>query len=291
MTKNTVRNNLFLEKHKLLKLIKRIKPFLNAKQSRLIKRLLPYLGKNKSTNVKITKFADKLFRLGLSSYKFEVSWYFDLVKQISHEKFIVKLMKQHYRQLSKKISTKKVKKTLPAPCEVNETIKKLYLKGKKKLALLLILMFITGRRSIDLLRLKVTDVSKINKNLYSASIPHDKKHNFQRNFKIDLKHWDDDWCFLSKKVFLREFGKLLDSGRVFEGVCKASLARDVAGIKPHILRSVRSIILIKKGYSDQRVLDYIGWDDLKSLKRYTKVSREVIVNLNWKKIQNNFNQK
>ena len=291
MTNGHSRNDLTLKTNQLLKLIKRIKPFINEKQSRLINRLLPYLRKKKSAKFKVTEFADKLFRLGLASFKFEITWYFNLLKQISHEKFILNMMKQHYRQKSKEVSTKKVKKRLPSPNEVSSAIQRLFAKGKKKLGLLLILMYLTGRRSIDLLRLQAADVSKISNNMFAASIPRDKKHNYQRNFKIDLTYWEDNWCFLKKKVFLREFEKLLGQGRVFEGVCKASLARDVAIIKPHILRSVRAIILVKKGLSDQKVLDFIGWDDLKSMRRYVKLSREMIVGFSWKKIQKSFNKK
>ena len=291
MTNGPSRNDLTLKTSPLLNLIKRIKPFVNEKQSRLIHRLLPYLRKKKSTKFRVTEFADKLFRLGLASFKFEITWYFNLLKQISQEKFILNMMKQHYRQKSKKVSTKKIQKRLPAPKELSETIKRLFAKGKKKLALLLILMFLTGRRSIDLLRLKAADVNKVKENIFAASIPRDKKHNFQRNFKIDLSYWEDKWCFLKKNEFLREFEQLLVQGRVFEGVCKASLARDVATIKPHILRSVRAIILVKKGLSDQKVLNFIGWDDLKSMRRYVKLSREMISGFSWNQIQKSFNKK
>ena len=291
MTLKTKKWAAFFQKSKILSLIDRIHEFLNPKQKRLIARLRTYLHKKKKENISIKIFAQKLFRLNLSSYKYEIKFYFQLVKQVSDEKFVVGIMENHF--VGKKVRPKKVKKVLPAPSTVALAIKNLFESGKTKLSLLLVIMFITGRRSIDIMRLKKKNVKKINKNLYAASIPKDKKHSTTRHFEIDLSFYIQDWCGLKINQFLKSWDRLLNSCKkeelIFKGVCKASLARDVKLFKPHIIRSIRAILLLKMGKSERKVMRYIGWDDQKSLSRYVKVNKAILARSSWEEICEAFN--
>ena len=279
------------DKNKMLALITRISTFLNAKQTRLVGRLENYLHKKRNHAIPIKNFPEKLFRLNLASYKFEVKFYFELIKQIVEDKFIVKIMKSHYQNMKNK--PKKMKKTLPKPAVVAKAISRLFKNGKKELALLMITMWITGRRSVDLLRLKKKNLQRINDNLYTASIPKDKKHQSTRHFTIDLTLYEQKWCGIKKEDFGQEWDKLIKASRneaaLFKGVCKASLARAVGTFKPHILRSIRAILLLKRGKTDKQVMDFVGWDDVKSLDRYVKINRSVVGRLSWEEICEGFN--
>ena len=228
--------------------VSNLRPFLNTKQERLVRRLFNYLHGKSSAWIKVANFAEKLFRLNLASFKFEISFYFDLIKEVSRERLLLKLMKAHYRSKAKQQKVARKEKILPSQKIVHDAIKKLYQNNKKSHAILLILMFLTGRRSIDLLRLKSSDVKKLDSNLYAAAIDQDKKHAYKLHFKIDLSFWDIKWCGLKKSTFIHEFSELQKEPLVFGKVCKASLAREVGDFQPHILRSIRALILLKMGF-------------------------------------------
>ena len=284
-------NILKVNKLSLLNRIATVRQFINTKQKRLVRRLTNYLRGKRATRVKVKNFPEKLFRLNLSSFKFEIGFYFDLIKEVCKERLLLKLMKAHYIAKAKHLKVTKKVKTLPSQKIVSETIKKLYQTGKKSHALLVILMFLTGRRSIDLLRLRSGDVKQLDSSLYAASIEKDKKHAYKLHFKIDLKFWDIKWCGIKKKIFGLEFSKLLKKRMVFGNICKASLSREVGAFQPHILRSIRAMVLLKRGFSVEEVLGYIGWDDKRSLFRYVKLDVDMVRRLEWTELRKIFNKK
>ena len=277
------------DKFKLIARIKQLSPFINSKQKLLCKRLFKYLAEKKSSNIKIVNFAEKLHRLNLASFKAEVSFYFDLVGSISNDKMMIKVMKKHFRSLANKQIIEKKEKNLPSPATVASAIRRLYANNKKSHAILLVVMFLTGRRSIDLSRLKSKNVKKLSSTKFSAFVEKDKKHNFRRNFVIDLKLFDEQWCGISLNDFKKSWHDLLKFKLVFKKVVLASLARETATFQPHILRSIRAILLVREGNSVEQILQYIGWDDQRSLHRYIRLDMNVVRSLEWSEVMRIFN--
>ena len=239
--------------------------------------------------IKIENFANKLFRLNLASYKTEVSFYFDLIYAIHGDKMVIRMMKKHFRSLANKQKINKKEKKLPEADTVSTEIQRLYYSNKKVHAILFITMYLTGRRSIDLSRLEGKNVSYIGDNKYAAFIAKDKKHTFRRNFIIDLGLYDVNWCGLPVEVFEKELKLLLKNKLVFGKVVLASLAREAANFQPHILRSIRALLLIRMGWSVNKVLEFVGWDDERSLNRYIKLDKSQVKALTWSEVRLIFN--
>ena len=202
---------------------------------------------------------------------------------------VIKIMKKHFRSLANKQKIEKKEKRLPAPATVACAIKRLHESNKQAHAALLIVMYLTGRRSIDLSRLKSKNVKKISPTKYAAFVEKDKKHAFRRNFIIDFGLFDVNWCGILLNEFKKTWNNLLKNDFVFKKVVLASLARETANFQPHILRSIRALLMLREGKTVGQILEFIGWDDERSLHRYVRLDLNVVRSLSWQDVMRIFN--
>ena len=266
------------------------KSLLNPKEKRACHRLENFLQKRTKTRIKVKTYPEKLLRLGLSSVKFELKLYFRLVKSLIRcSDFRLECLVNFYIRACKGIKVKKVPKTVPSNTKVRDAIASFWKKGKKAHALLLIGLFLSGRRSADFKRLRGCDITKLGRASFSCRLQRDKKHNHAVDFILNFDAYEKNWCFLNKNTAIKEFNTLRRSASPFSPVCLASFARD-ANLHPHALRSVRSIKLIQEGKSDDQVCEYIGWDDTRSLRLYTRLPRAILRALPWKTLVNRLNE-
>ena len=271
-----VYNRIALSNH-----IKTARPFLNQKEKRSSARLENFLRSRSKDSIRLVTYPDKLFRLGLSSYKFEVKFFFKAVKKLVNcSSFNFDCLVNFYVRAGKTSKRKKFIKSIPSAETLKNSIMTLAGKGKDHHAMLLILMFLSGRRAADFKRLRARNITRLDECRFMCRLDKDKKHNHYVDFVLSFEVYEATWCFWNRDVAIRKFERLIMEEEVFKPVTLACFARD-AGLHPHSLRSVRAILLIQQGRSDSEVCEYIGWDDTRALRLYTRLPREVIRGLTW----------
>ena len=142
------------------------------------------------------------------------------------------------------------------------------------------LMAITGRRAIDLLRLR-WNLINISGNRVCAVLPKDKTHrNALVSFTFEFNEYD---LALGKRDFvawLKKGVKTNSKKLVFENFKKQQVTTKCRTFKLHSLRNRKAISMLVNGKSPEQVQDKIGWASLHSLLRYTKLSVEFIQSFN-----------
>ena len=264
--------------------IESVKSLLNQKEKRAASRLLNFLHGRSRRSIRLETYPDKLFRLGLSSYVFEVKFFFKAVKRLVNcSSYHFNSLLAFYVRAGKNSGKKKVIKNIPSAETLNNSIRSFIDKGRYHHAMLLILMFLSGRRAADFKRLKSRDITRLNNSNFSCRLSRDKKHNFTVDFTLSFDRYDVDWCFLEKEQAIEEFLRISQANDIFGPVTLACFARD-AGMHPHALRSVRAIMLILEGRTDSEVCADIGWDDCRALRLYSRLPRTVLCSLSWDQI-------
>ena len=132
-------------------------------------------------------------------------------------------------------------------------------------------MAISGRRSVDLLRLQWSGI-RINEKRVSAVIGKDKTHrNSLVSFTFDLDEYD---LPLGKSDFIKhlKIGVKHGKGAVFKNFKKQQVTTKSKTFRIHALRNRKAISMLIKGSSVEDVKSKIGWATTASLLRYTKVS-------------------
>ena len=265
------------------------KSLLNQKEKRACLRLENFLLKRSKRVIKLETYPEKLLRLGLSSAKFEIKFYFRLIKSLIRcSDFKFESLVNFYTRACKGVKVRKVPKIVPSSIMVRDAIASFWERGKKAHALMLIGLFLSGRRSADFSRLRGCNITRLGRAVFSCRLHMDKKHRHAIDFTLNFDSYDKNWCFLNKNTAISELNKLRRLNLPFGNVCLASFARD-ANLHIHALRTVRSIILIQEGKSDDEVCEYIGWDDIRSLRLYTRLPRAILRSLPWNELVNRLN--
>ena len=138
------------------------------------------------------------------------------------------------------------------------------------------LMAITGRRAVDLLRLR-WNLINISDGRVCAVLPKDKTHrNSLVSFTFEFKEYN---LALGKQEFttwLKTGVKRNSKDYVFEEFKKQRVTTKCKNFKLHSLRNRKAISMLVAGKTVEEVKSKIGWNSLESLLRYTKLSVEFI---------------
>ena len=147
-------------------------------------------------------------------------------------------------------------------------------KLKPKQRFFIQLMAVTGRRSVDLLRLK-WNLVKIKENEVCAVIAKDKTHKGLVSFNFKFDDYD---LPIGKQQFIDVLknGVENESGLVFKNFMKQQVTQKSKTFRLHSLRNRKAISMLVSGATEQEVMSKIGWASLNSLLRYTKVSTSFI---------------
>ena len=170
-----------------------------------------------------------------------------------------------------------VAKKIPGSvCFVN-TIKALEYSNKGKFSLLLLIMIDSGRRAVDIMRIESHLVSQIGTYKYETTVPFDKKSASQIKFRIDFNAIHPKWRPAPLEAIDRMFRAELSKEIKPFSVCKSNnLSRLVKNFHPHGLRSLTTLHLTSLGLPDRRIMDIVGWSDVRSLYLYRRMNREDI---------------
>ena len=140
------------------------------------------------------------------------------------------------------------------------------------------MMLLSGRRAVDLLRLKWDCIKYVNRK-YCCILPKDKTHQRKLiSFSFNLKEWDFDWDL---KAFEQWLNSGIDKKRdlVFqEPNFKKKRLTDLCPFRLHACRNFKAIDMLVKGATERQVMNFIGWVSFDSLKTYTKVDVDFIKN-------------
>ena len=154
------------------------------------------------------------------------------------------------------------RKVLPSTEVIRDNLSKLeMIEG-----LFLILLYVSGRRSIDLLRLESKNVNVVGNEVHIVlEFCKTKRHSTSYNFTIlhDLE--------VNDLPYLQLFGHLLKNFvKPFEGFNVPKFASKLS-FTPHTLRSCRAIHLVLEGLKMADVMLRIGWSSETTFKHYIRI--------------------
>ena len=162
------------------------------------------------------------------------------------------------------------RKVLPSTSVIRSNLLKLDLMD----GLFLLLLYVSGRRSIDLIRLQSNNVTVHDDNVQIVlEYCKTKRHSTTYFFSILHDLAIDDL------PYLQLLGRLLrNSAKPFENFSVSKLALKLT-FTPHTLRSCRAIHLVLEGLSFTDVMSRIGWSSENTFKHYVRLPTTSIVKL------------
>ena len=162
------------------------------------------------------------------------------------------------------------RKVLPSTSVIRSNLLKLDLMD----GLFLLLLYVSGRRSIDLIRLQSNNVTVHDDNVQIVlEYCKTKRHSTTYFFSILHDLAIDDL------PYLQLLGRLLrNSAKPFENFSVSKLALKLT-FTPHTLRSCRAIHLVLEGLSFTDVMSRIGWSSENTFKHYVRLPTTSIVQL------------
>jgi len=162
------------------------------------------------------------------------------------------------------------RKVLPNTAVIRSNLLKLDLMD----GLFLLLLYVSGRRSIDLVRLQSNNVTVSEDNVHIVlEYCKTKRHSTTYFFSILHDLAIDDL------PYLKLLGRLLKNNAIpFENFSVSKLALKLT-FTPHTLRSCRAIHLVLEGLSFTDVMSRIGWSSENSFKHYVRLPTTSIVRI------------
>lgn len=133
-------------------------------------------------------------------------------------------------------------------------------------------MLCSGRRHIDICRVKQCCFRIKSPGKYQLIIPCDKSHSNWICFEADLNFIPNDWLPSTREKIHIWLSKLLKKGSdyPFDVDLGSNTSRNL-NLCVHQLRTLAAVNLKVRGFSDASVLERIGWTDPRMLDRYVKV--------------------
>lgn len=193
---------------------------------------------------------------------------------ISDRKFgtLLELEKRYvFRNMKKKGRIQPIPK-LPTASEFKTAFRLLLQKGEKYLAASLILMLGSGRRHIDLTRVRKNCFDSRGVGIYFLIIPKDKTNSNLIRFESNLNFIPSSWLPSSRYNLHIWIMKLVQKGSdyPFDQDLNSNLSRNIK-FKIHGIRSVAAVYLKVKGYSNSEIMNRIGWMEESMISRYCRV--------------------
>ena len=147
------------------------------------------------------------------------------------------------------------------------------LEGRARL--LVEIMVVSGRRAVDILRIKSTGVL-VNENNFFITLDKDKKNSLPVSFTFNFH---DPVITNQDESRLTLLNALQTDEEPFKDVSLQRIRRK-ANFRLHSLRNRKAILMILDGRDVDEIRMSLGWSDMRSLQRYLKLAPNAIRALN-----------
>ena len=220
----------------------------------------------------------KIARLGLTKSKSEVNTFFKVMKSLGEPGLLEEIQLKKAIKLSKEAKPKTKPKQLVTKEGFRDACQVLLSKNKGRHVLALHILLCCGRRRRDLARI-TSDNIRMDDGKFLARLPFDKMNQEPITFYIDFSSIPLTWSLFSPTQLKEALEEVLSlSEKPFEFVRPSSFSREV-GFRVHGLRSIKAVYMTLEGISDADIMSYIGWANLRSLERYRRLDRSVLVGI------------
>ena len=220
----------------------------------------------------------KIARLGLTKSKSEVNTFFKVMKSVGDPGLLEEIQLKKAIKISKEVRPKAKPKQLVTSEGFRDACQALLSKNKGRHVLALHILLCCGRRRRDLARITSSNIRNEH-GRFLARLPFDKMNQEPVTFYIDFSSIPMSWSLFSPTQLEEALEAVLAlSEQPFEFVRPSSFSREV-GFRVHGLRSIKAVYMTLEGVSDADIMTNIGWASLKSLDRYRRLDRSVLVGL------------
>ena len=245
------------------------KQLLSSKEHGWCRRFMVWLDQNNIYNgcivLEPSRYMDHLRGLKLRAHQVEVSF---LCKIFRLSGYNVNFFEQRrWKTVEPLVRTRKSLPTTEVIC--SNLLKLTDIEG-----LFVLLLYVSGRRSIDLIRLKTSNITVVGDTV-DIILEYCKTKKKLSSYSFSIVHD----LPIDDAPYLKILADLLVSSRQpFENICMAKIAGKLS-FTPHTLRSSRAIHLVLNGLSVPEVMSRIGWSDIETYKHYVRLPTSSILKL------------
>ena len=223
--------------------------------------------------------SESLAKCGLVKRHQEIKQFYNLLKVIHRLDYVDSLEEKKALRLARQMGNKKVAliKKIPDSSTFKKSIKSLEKSNKGKFSLLLLIMMGSGRRAVDVMRIESDRVVPIGIFKYECKLPYDKMRAGDIKFRLDFNAIHPNWRPAPLETIDNMFRAEISREKRPFFVCKSkNLSRIVKNYHPHGIRTLTTLYLTSLGLPDHRIMNIIGWSDIRSLTLYRRLNREDI---------------
>ena len=255
-----------------------MKEYWNKDEKLSGKRLLNFVKGLGAEEVEASTCLDFIFSLNLVAVRKDIAFLCTMLEFQGENPARVHVFKKAATRKIKNLEVKKRQPKIATEQKFKNSLYNLVNKNRLEELAFLCLALNTGRRGIDLSRLKKQDLSSLGEGKFLAKLEWDKRNSHPIFFTINLSEtarWTDgivnvgnlnNWLLYQSR----------SSGLLFKNNIQKNLNRYLDDFNLHSLRSVRAVWLLMEGLSEQEVKLRLGWSDDRSFLRYIRATPEIL---------------
>ena len=255
-----------------------LKEFWNKDELLSGKRLLKFVKDRGLEEIEASACLDFVLGLKLAAARKDIAFLCLILELQGENPARVHVFKKAALRRIKKVEVKKRQPKIATEQNFKSSLYSLINKNKLEELVFLCLALNTGRRGIDLVRLKKQDVSCLGEGKFLAKLEWDKRNSHPVFFTIKLSEtalWTKEIVNINNlNAWLLHQSK--GTGLLFRNNIQKNLNRYLNNFNLHSLRSVRAVWLLLDGLSEQEVKLRLGWSDDRSFLRYIRTTPEIL---------------
>lgn len=273
-------NKLFIKKKTFKSKVKKIKATLHSDDLRASKRILGIFASENKSKLQAVSILEKLAQKNLASSAKEIRFFIIMLKAMKMNQGYVQFLEKFGKRLIKNIKVKSRPTKFPSYERFDASLRSLFSKGKYVKGLFLAVVLASGRRGVEIQRLKGADIIEKKPGVFLARLEWSKKSVKPSFFVIDLdsvKPWLDKSLDLNQaKSLIRS--QIGNSRNIFPKNIHKNLNRELSNFTLHALRTVKCIFMLREGLCEEEVMRQLGWQDKRMFLRYLRAEPDLLKN-------------
>ena len=225
----------------------------------------------------VLDLVQRLVELKLTSFKKDLSFLLKLLKVLGWSEVELSWIRATGLAKSKKITYTKRHTVFPDTSTFQKGLSGLLADGKAQAALFVCMVISSGRRGVEVSRLKIENLSWIDEKLVGKlewSKTSVKPVVFEMDFD-QVKEWLEPVVSIGKvkdsiRAMMQE-----NSGLMFSETIHKNLGKKL-GYSLHALRTVKAVFMLRAGHSDSEIKNQLGWVDDRMLLRYVRMDPRIL---------------
>jgi len=185
-----------------------------------------------------SEFVRYLLKLETQTCQKQIRFYYELIEDV-YVNMSLKWERGHYMRKARRFMNRDKKLKMVNKIRFKQTIESLFVREKYQHILFLYILLLSGKRGIDVKRIKWDHIVKIGHLRYSIYLPFDKKRNTGFSFIVDFQENWREW--LPCQIHVNDIVKMFEKRQSFENVSLKNVRRELKDFNLHSIRYLRGV--------------------------------------------------